>query len=269
MARDFFVGVDSDGTVFDSMTIKHRDAFIPSLIEIWQCQTYAKEISEICEKINLFSKTRGIDRFSGLLVTFERMEKIGIPVPAYRDLEGFLNKGVLSNAALEKYLTEYKSEFLEKVLAWSKMADDIFKAKMEALLPFEGISECFEKVSTVADIAVISSASLSSLEKDWKKEGIDRFTSAIYGQEHGNKKIQLKKASEGYATGKKLMIGDALGDYEAAKSIDAWFYPILPGKEQYSWKLFEEYYFSRFINGEFNKSVQKDLINLYMKEMGE
>lgn len=33
--KDFFVGVDSDGTAFDSMTIKHTHAFIPAMVRVF------------------------------------------------------------------------------------------------------------------------------------------------------------------------------------------------------------------------------------------
>ncbi len=32
--KPYLIGIDSDGTAFDSMTIKHRHAFIPALLEI-------------------------------------------------------------------------------------------------------------------------------------------------------------------------------------------------------------------------------------------
>ena len=33
--KDFFVGIDSDGTAFDSMKIKHTFSFIPAAIEVF------------------------------------------------------------------------------------------------------------------------------------------------------------------------------------------------------------------------------------------
>ena len=83
--KKYFIGIDSDGTAFDSMTIKHRKAFIPAMIKVWHLEGYADKVSEICEYINLYSPTRGIDRFSGLKITFDRFKEAGIPVPDYID----------------------------------------------------------------------------------------------------------------------------------------------------------------------------------------
>jgi hypothetical protein len=33
--RSYFVGIDSDGCVFDSTEIKHKECFIPNIINYW------------------------------------------------------------------------------------------------------------------------------------------------------------------------------------------------------------------------------------------
>ena len=71
----FLIGVDSDGTAFDSMNIKHLDAFIPAALEIWPMRPeVADRFAEIEKKVNLFSATRGVNRFPGLLQAFEALE---------------------------------------------------------------------------------------------------------------------------------------------------------------------------------------------------
>ena len=76
--KKFFIGVDSDGTAFDSMTIKHTDSFIPMIFKIWGMDEHRELIVELEELINLYSKLRGINRFPGLLFLFEELEKRGI-----------------------------------------------------------------------------------------------------------------------------------------------------------------------------------------------
>ena len=36
--HDFFVGIDSDGCVFDSMELKHKECFIPNFINHYGCR---------------------------------------------------------------------------------------------------------------------------------------------------------------------------------------------------------------------------------------
>lgn len=99
--KHYLIGIDSDGTAFDSMTIKHRDAFIPALLEIWGLQEHARKIYEIWEFINLYSATRGVNRFLGMKLFLQRLEKDGISVPDYSSIDGFLNAGKPSNASLQ------------------------------------------------------------------------------------------------------------------------------------------------------------------------
>ena len=40
----YFVGIDSDCTVFDSMELKHKDCFIGSLIRVFDLAPIAHEI---------------------------------------------------------------------------------------------------------------------------------------------------------------------------------------------------------------------------------
>ena len=71
----YLIGVDSDGTAFDSMNIKHLDAFIPAALEIWPMrEEIAARFTEIEKTVNLFSSLRGINRYPGLLEAFERLE---------------------------------------------------------------------------------------------------------------------------------------------------------------------------------------------------
>src|ERR1041384_8641525 len=71
----FFVGIDSDGCVFDTMEIKHKECFIPNTIKHWSLQAVSKYAREAAEFVNLYSKSRGINRFPALIETFEWLQK--------------------------------------------------------------------------------------------------------------------------------------------------------------------------------------------------
>ena len=59
-SREYFVGIDSDGTAFDSMKIKHTHSFIPAAVTIFGLEDYANVFKEAAERINLYSMTRGM-----------------------------------------------------------------------------------------------------------------------------------------------------------------------------------------------------------------
>ena len=48
-SRDFYVGIDSDGCAFDSMEIKHKECFIPNIINHWNLQAVSRMAREAAE----------------------------------------------------------------------------------------------------------------------------------------------------------------------------------------------------------------------------
>lgn len=116
--HDFFVGIDSDGCVFDSMEIKHKECFIPNIIKYWNLQAVSKYAREAAEFVNLYSKWRGINRFPALLRVFEllrerpEVQKRNVLIPDVPALMEFDNSGVaLSNPALKEAV---ESELIRK-----------------------------------------------------------------------------------------------------------------------------------------------------------
>ena len=51
--KDFFIGIDSDGCVFDTMEIKHKECFIPNIIKYWNLQAVSKYARDSAEFVNL------------------------------------------------------------------------------------------------------------------------------------------------------------------------------------------------------------------------
>lgn len=261
--KQYFVGIDSDGTMFDSMTIKHTYAFIPKMIEVFRLGEIADKVKTAAEYINLYGSERGINRFPGLVRTFEEVERVSdFKLENCDDLRAFVkNADTMSNAALAKYEKEHPSEFLKKVLFWSEQSDLLFAEKMRTQPPFENARLAVEKMCKSADVGIISSAGAQSLREDWGREGLLEKTVYTAGQEMGSKAEQLKAVINNNGYDKKccLMIGDALGDMEAARDNGIFFYPIVPLREEEAWRAFNETYFNMFLNGSYAE-IEKDLI---------
>lgn len=271
--KRYLIGIDSDGTVFDSMVIKHRRVFQPVALAIWDLASVASVYCAIAESINLYSVHRGINRFAGLAMAFERLA-VQSPegrkaVEGYVDLQEFVvSSGALSHAALEEYNRSKQSAFLDRVLEWSQRSDVLYSEIMEAegnpSYPF--VHESLERASEQADIFVISSSSRKTLEHDWGNAGLLPLVARIEGQEQGSKTCQLKSALQGrYAPNCALMMGDALGDLEAAQEHDILFYPIKPGAESASWERFATEAIDHFLNGTYAGDYEQGLLS----EFGE
>lgn len=253
----YLIGVDSDGTAFDSMNIKHEQAFIPAALEIWPMDEHtAQAFVGLEKKVNLFSSTRGVNRFPGLLMVFEELENLQCPhdgLPDLCDLRAYIaGETKYSSVTLKQWMSVHPSGELQKVLAWSQRADQLFAASCEGIQPFSGVLAALAQAGQTAEIAVVSSASKAGLQKDWTAAGLTPYVDFIMSQEDGGKTMQLQKAMANCHGGvKALMLGDTDGDAVAAHEAGAAFYPIMPGDEEASWRQFRESILPMFLADEY------------------
>ena len=112
---------------------------------------------------------------------------------------------------------------------------------------------------------------LEALQREWDEHNIAKYVKLICGQEMGSKKEHLAFAiaAGGYAPDHVLMIGDAPGDFKAAKANDACFYPINPGDEDTSWQRFRDEALARFMDGTYAGNYEAALIAEFDKYLPE
>jgi phosphoglycolate phosphatase-like HAD superfamily hydrolase len=125
--------------------------------------------------------------------------------------------------------------------------------------PFPFVRECLERLEPRADLMVCSATPVPALEAEWREHGIARYVTAIRGQEDGTKS-EFLGAGKHYPPQHVLMIGDAPGDYAAARANDALFFPINPGAEEASWERLYKEGLERLLQGEFAGAYQDSLL---------
>ena len=246
----YIVGIDADGTIFDTMNIKHKEVFWQCMMERWSVPDPDGKILLAAEKINLYSKSRGVNRFPGLLSVMEICPTLSSLDKS--PLANFIKSGYpLSNKGLQKYIDDgHDDKLLLDVLAWSNDIDRVFAEKTEGLMPFEGASIAIRKMADTVEVVIVSSASGAILERDLDAAGLSGCITKIMGQECGKKHEQLEAVKASLNPDKVLMIGDAISDCDAAKRAGAYFYPIVPGSEENSWQQFLDKYFDIFTSSE-------------------
>ncbi|MFO7637547.1 MAG: HAD hydrolase-like protein [Clostridia bacterium] len=265
--KDYFIGIDSDGCAFDSMEIKHKECFIPNTINYWDLQPIAKYAREAAEFVNLYSKWRGINRFPGLIhvidLLSEREECVrrGYQPPDMGALQNWIREETkLGNPALIEKVQTHPLPILVKTLEWSMAVNKAIEDMVRNIPPFPYVRESLGAMTMDCDIVVVSATPNEALHREWQEHGIDGFAKVIAGQEIGTKKESMRAAAEkGYEPDKMLMIGDAPGDYEAARAAHALFYPINPGKEEESWERFYNEGLERFIKGTYKGEYEQEL----------
>jgi len=240
--HDFLVCVDSDGCVMDTMNCKHFHCFGPCMVDEWGLDQWRQEILDRWNVINLFSMTRGINRFKGLAMALGEIHEKYVPIAGIRALQHWADTApALSNDAVAKAAEEAADAdaklVLRKALAWSKAVNASIVALDENLkVPYDGAKEGLAAAHTFADVAMVSSANRDAVEEEWGKFGLLEHTDIVLAQDVGSKAACIAEMLKfGYDVDKVVMVGDAPGDCDAAEKNGVHYYPILVNHEKESW----------------------------------
>ncbi|MCI7810131.1 HAD hydrolase-like protein [bacterium] len=240
--HDFLVCVDSDGCVMDTMNCKHFHCFGPCMVDEWDLGQWRDEILKRWNEINLFSMTRGINRFKGLAMALSEINETYRPIPGVEALKHWAETApALSNdgaaRAAEEATDPEAKEILLKALSWSKAVNaSIVRLPEELKVPFDGAKEGLEAAHAFADVAMVSSANRDAVEEEWGKFGLLPHTDIVLAQDVGSKAACIAAMLKfGYDPQKVLMVGDAPGDCDSAEKNGVYYYPILVNHEKQSW----------------------------------
>ena len=276
--HDLFIGLDSDGCVFDSMEIKHKECFTPAFIKHFRLQAAAKFARQAWEFANLYSVARGMNRFPVLVRTLRLIEdwpeamRRGIEIPDLKPLDDFIASGLPpSNAGLTDYMKEHSDPLLDRTMGWSLAVNAAVKDIVEGVPPFPKVRESLDKMIAKADLAVVSGTPTEALTREWIENDMVHYPQIIAGQELGKKTEHLNEMSGAgrYADGMKLMIGDAPGDRKAAEASGCLFYPVNPGHEEESWERLHDEALDRFFGGTYAGDYQAARIAEFEKLLPE
>jgi phosphoglycolate phosphatase-like HAD superfamily hydrolase len=271
----FFVGIDSDGCVFDSMELKHKECFCPAFVNHFGLQPVSKYARETWDFVNLYSTTRGCNRFNAVLRALELLARRpevrarGVQVPAMSGLRSWVAAETkLGNPALEAAVATTGDPDLKTALAWSNDVNAAVKKIVRNVPPFPRVREVLATMHGKADAIVVSQTPTEALEREWQEHGIDSLVRLIAGQELGTKIEHIALAAGAkYRAGRVLMIGDAPGDHAAAVANKALFFPIMPGAEESSWEQLLAEGLSRFFDGTFAGAYQAGLLEQFNRRL--
>lgn len=264
--HELLVGIDSDGCVFDTMELKHKECFIPAFINHYDLQGVSKYAREAAEFVNLYSKSRGVNRFKALIEQLNWLRRRpevkarGVKVPQPTGVLNWIETETkLGNPALAEAAEATGDPDLKQALEWSLEVNKSVANMVRGVPPFPHVKQCLERFAEKADMLVVSATPQAALEAEWEEHNIAKFVRAICGQESGSKAEALAVAKH-YGENKSLMIGDAPGDHKAAVANKCLFFPINPGEEQASWKRLLDEGIDRFFEGTFAGAYQEELL---------
>ena len=273
----FFAGIDSDGCVFDTMDLKQKEFFIPNALEYFNLKPVENVVRETWEFVNLYSVYRGGNRYISLVRVFEYLSRrtevmgAGIQLPDLTMLKKWISQGTrLGLESLKEFGKTIQDPGIETVVKWSEAVNQGIEQSVSAIPAFKNAIKAIQLLSGKADIVVVSQTPRDAIEREWKANDLTKYLTALAGQEQGTKKEQLALAAVGrYPSSNILLIGDAIGDLDAAKENNVLFYPVIPGNEEASWERFIEEGMHHFFNGKFSGAYEEMLIAEFRKHLPE
>lgn len=277
--KDFLVCVDSDGCLLDNMELKHKECFCPATINWWNLQSVSRYARQCAEFVNLYSRSRGFNRFPALIRTLEltysrpEVKERGLVMPDLSALKKWIKETpVLGAAALEEYYNSHEN--LDPVLIqaanWSREVDSNIRHIVRNIGPFPYVKEALGYLKGFADIVVVSATPSEALERELNACGITPLVSFIAGQDCGTKSRNIHDAMEaGFDADHVLKIGDAPSDYMAAQENGVLFYPIVTGRESESWKNLRFAFADTFKEGKYKGRQMQERLAEFLSVLAE
>lgn len=232
--KRFLLCVDSDGCAMDTMNIKHFRCFGPCFADEWGLGAGRDAALNRWNEINLFSMTRGVNRFLGLAQILTELFPDDQNVAAFSRWAQTSKE--LSERAVEAHAAE--NSVFSKALSWSRAVNKaIGELTDEEKTAFGGVREVLQEAHKSFDIAVVSSANYAAVEEEWVRCGLLAHVDVLTTQQDGSKAHCIAELlKKGYAPQSTVMCGDAPGDERAAAENGVHFYPILVRGEEASWE---------------------------------
>ena len=268
--RDFLVCIDSDGCAMDTMDCKHFHCFGPCMVDEWELGEWREPILDYWNQVNLYTMTRGINRFLALGKVLMHVNGNYRDIPQIKELAAWTeNAKELSNTSVKAAYERSGLEIFKKALSWSEAVNTAITELSDDLKkPFEGAAEGVKAAHGCADVAIVSSANYEAVKEEWEKFGLMDSVDICLTQNEGSKAYCIGRMLEaGYDPEHVLMVGDAPGDKAAAEKNGVLYYPILVKKEAESWRRFAQEALPKFLDGSYKSEYQDQVIREFLENL--
>lgn len=268
--KKYLICIDSDGCAMDTMNVKHFKCFGPEWIRQFGLEDIKEEAQAYWDQVNLYSQTRGINRFKGLAAGLLWAKEKGWEAQGLKGFAAWTQEAKeLSNTALLAACEKWDNPCMEQALLWSIHVNRAIRDLPGGEGPFPNVKRTMDEICSRADLVAVSSANGQAVEDEWTKHGLKEDTLALLCQEAGSKAYCIQRLLKlGYDSAKTLMVGDAPGDMESAVKNGVWFFPILVNQEAESWERLRREGIIKLTEGTFTKEYQKELIKEFEKALG-
>ncbi|KMK52122.1 haloacid dehalogenase [[Actinobacillus] muris] len=262
--HNVIVCIDSDGCAMDTMNLKHQRCFGPYAVEVFGLRDRERFIA-IWDRLNLYSQTRGINRFKGLVLG---LKAYGYELDIQHLTDWVNSSRELSNRSLMAEFERVGSADLRLALDWSEKVNEGIKALRHQDAPFGNVKRSLEMITQFADVAVVSSANNDAIIDEWSRHHLLPYVNVVFGQEQGSKAFALNQLKQyGYQPEQILMVGDSPGDLGAAQEARTLFFPILCHQESESWDRLVLEALGKLVFQKFDDTYQQQLIATFQQHL--
>jgi hypothetical protein len=270
LTKRVLIVVESDGAVFDSLAQKHEKGYLPAFAGCFSWGLDPSACAGLWRRLSLSSRLRGQEP---LLILLSALRLLNRKSPSIRRIAVIrILDSYLAAPARDPlgFASSPKGSPERLILDWITMSDSLLDE--EGYAP--GFPSAYDFLKTVkiiapgAEILVYSSMPEAVALNQWEMAGLGDCFLRIAGAERGDFAGYLRTAlKNGYDTGPILVIGTTGLSWQAAQSVGARFYPVMPLAEEESWKYLAEEFFPAFMRGE-TSLVERDL-RAFMRMMLE
>ncbi|MGN0373193.1 MAG: HAD family hydrolase [Enterocloster sp.] len=268
--KDVLICVDSDGCAMDTMDSKHINCFGPCLIPVWGLEPWKDQILKRWNEINLYTMTRGINRFKALAVILAEVQEKYRPIPGLEQFSRWTEEtSELSGDSIRAAWEQTGNPIFRQAMEWSQEVNrQIGQMPQDEKKAFPGVREALAKAHQYADVAVVSSANRQAVLEEWDNQKLLPFVDLVLSQDAGTKAECIRGLLElGYRKEMALMVGDAPGDCQAASENGVYYYPILVKHEKESWDSFAEEAVDRLLKGTYGGEYQDKKTEEFKKNL--
>lgn len=268
--KQYLICIDSDGCAIDSMEVKHRKCFGPCIVETWHLEAWKDEILNRWNEINLYTMTRGINRFLGLEKMLTEISRTFRPIEGLDHYSQWCRSTAsFSDAMIKAEIKAGNHPIFQQVLDWSRAVNRKVEEISSDIHPFSGVKTALEQMKKNADIAIVSSANPQAVEAEWTRFGFMEYVDYVMAQDAGTKADCIgRMISQGYAADHILVLGDAPGDARAASDNGVLYYPILAGHETQSWEKLAKESLPKLFAGLYDQDYQQSLLTEFYQNLG-
>src|SRR3954453_20370505 len=157
--HSFFIGIDSDGCAFDTMEVKHKECFIPNIIQYFGLAAVSKYAREAAEFVNLYSQWRGINRFPALTMSLDllaerpEVKRRGFHVPELAGVRSWIERETkLGNPTLKAEVARTGAPALALAYEWSEAVNRTVGEIVKDVPPFPFVRESLDAMTGKADV---------------------------------------------------------------------------------------------------------------------